>query len=195
MKIETWTIHIDGAARGNPGPAAYALVITRPGQPEWEESACLGKTTNNIAEYTALVHALKRAKQLGGRKLTVFSDSELLVKQMSGEYRVKNADLRELYDQAASLRGDFERVSIKHVYREQNKRADELCNEALDGRPKPPPEEMANVAVDSKDAARQEALILLRAAAETWAEGNPDMPDPETILEKLEEILNKDRIK
>lgn len=194
MKNETWTIHIDGAARGNPGPAAYALVITRPGQPEWEESACLGKTTNNIAEYSALVHALKRAKQLGGRKLNVFSDSELLVKQMSGEYRVKNADLRELYDRAAGLRDDFERVTIKHVYREQNERADELCNEALDGRPKPPPDELA-CTPDPMETARQEALVLLRAAAEAWADGNPDLPDPETILEKLEQILNKNRIK
>jgi ribonuclease HI len=190
MKVESWTIHIDGASRGNPGPAAYALVIARPGQADWEESSCLGRTTNNIAEYTGLTRALERASQLGGRKLTVFSDSELLVKQMNGEYRVKNADLRMLYDKANDLIEEFETVNIKHVYREDNKRADQLCNEALDGRPKPPPEEMAG-ATDPKDVAREEALILLRAAAETWAEGNPDVPAPETVLEKLQEILAK----
>ncbi|HLW64647.1 MAG TPA: ribonuclease HI family protein [Gemmataceae bacterium] len=192
MKTEPWTIHIDGASRGNPGPAAYALVMSRPGHPNWEESVCLGKTTNNIAEYTALVRALERASQLGGRKLNVFSDSELLVKQMNGEYRVKNADLKVWHDKARGLIEDFERVTIEHVYREQNKRADQLCNEALDGRPKPPPDEMAS-APDPKETARQDALVLLRAAAEAWADGNPDLPDPETILEKLEDILKKDR--
>ena len=192
MKHEPWTIHIDGASRGNPGPAAYALVIERPGQTDWEESACLGRTTNNIAEYMALVRALERAGQLGGRKLNIFSDSELLVKQMNGEYRVKNADLKVWYDKARGLIEDFAKATIQHVYREQNKRADQLCNEALDGRPKPPPQDMAS-APDPMETARQEALVLLRAAAEAWADGNPDLPDPETILEKLEEILNKDR--
>jgi ribonuclease HI len=192
MKNDTWTIHIDGASRGNPGPAAYALVINRAGQPDWEESACLGRTTNNIAEYTALVRALERASQLGGRKLHIFSDSELLVKQMNGDYRVKNADLKIWFDKAQDRIGAFDKVSIQHVYREQNKRADQLCNEALDGRAKMPPEEMAN-APDERETARQEALILLRAAAEAWADGNPDLPDPETILEKLEEILEKER--
>jgi ribonuclease HI len=188
MKNEIWIIHIDGAARGNPGPAAYALVIARPGQPDWEEAACLGRTTNNIAEYTALVRALERAGQLGGRKLNIFSDSELLVKQMNGEYRVKSADLRTWHDKAQDLVEDFAKVTIEHVYREQNKRADQLCNEALDGRPRPPPEDLAG-APDERETARQEALILLRAAAEAWADGNPDLPDPETILEKLENIL------
>src|SRR5262245_50203131 len=92
-----WTVHIDGASRGNPGAAAYALVIERPGQPDYEESDRLGQTTNNIAEYTALLRALERAAQLGGKRLTVFSDSELLVKQMNGEYRVKNEDLKALH--------------------------------------------------------------------------------------------------
>jgi ribonuclease HI len=194
MKHETWAIHIDGASRGNPGPAAYALVITRPSEPDWEESGCLGKTTNNIAEYTALVRALERALQLGGRKLSILSDSELLVKQMNGEYRVKNADLKSWYDKARDRIADFDKVIIQHVYRDQNKQADHLCNEALDGRPKPPPDEMT-AAPDPAETARQDALVLLRAAAEAWADGNPDLPDPETILEKLEQILKNDRIK
>src|SRR5207253_10930089 len=83
------TINIDGAARGNPGPAAYAYVIARDGQPVLEEAGCLGTATNNVAEYTALVKALERAVELGGKRVLIRSDSELLVKQMSGESRVK----------------------------------------------------------------------------------------------------------
>src|SRR5271156_6010612 len=94
------TIHTDGAARGNPGPAAFAFVITRPGQPDDEDSGCLGETTNNIAEYAALVKALERARQLGGRRVVVHSDSELMIKQMRGEYKVKNEGLRALFEQA-----------------------------------------------------------------------------------------------
>src|SRR4051812_38628727 len=131
---EAATMNIDGAARGNPGPAAYAVVIARPGQPPVEEAETLGTATNNVAEYTALVRGLELAGELGLKKLNVFSDSELLVKQMSGEYRVKNADLQELYREATRLRRGFDAVAITHVRREQNKRADALCNEALDGK-------------------------------------------------------------
>src|SRR5947209_16164164 len=89
------TINIDGAARGNPGPAAYAYVIARDGQPVIEEAACLGTATNNVAEYTALVKALERVAELGENHVNIRSDSELLVKQMNGEYKVKNPQLRE----------------------------------------------------------------------------------------------------
>jgi ribonuclease HI len=183
MAQETWTIHIDGAARGNPGPAACALVISRPGQPDWEESICLGRTTNNIAEYTALVRALERAEQLRGRRLVIFSDSELLVKQMNGEYRVKNADLKELFDQAQELKDNFDRVTIKHVYREQNKRADELCNEALDGDPTSPPEVPTNTEKHSpKDLAKIEALACLKSAG---------VSDTERVWKELFDILKR----
>ena len=104
------TIHTDGAARGNPGPAAYAVVITRPGQPPVEEAATLGSATNNVAEYTALVRGLERAADLGLKRLAVFSDSELLVKQMYGEYKVKNPDLKELHGAARDL--------LKHLWQE-----------------------------------------------------------------------------
>src|SRR5207253_6371220 len=87
---DTWTIYTDGGSRGNPGPAAYAYVIKRPGEPDIEEMVYLGQTTNNIAEYTGMVKALEHAKELGGRTLIVNSDSELMVKQMNGQYRVKN---------------------------------------------------------------------------------------------------------
>jgi ribonuclease HI len=129
---DTWTIYTDGGSRGNPGPAAYAYVIKRPGVADIEEKVYFGQTTNNIAEYTGLVKALEHAKELGGRKLVVNSDSELMVKQMNGQYRVKNAGLLPLYQQAVALRKQFDSVAIKHVYREQNAQADALCNEAMD---------------------------------------------------------------
>jgi ribonuclease HI len=130
------TIYTDGASRGNPGEAAFAYVISRDGKPVIEKAECLGQMTNNQAEYTALVRALEHALELGPRhRVIVHSDSELMVKQMSGEYRVKNEELRGLYEQASALRQRFDGlVTIRHVRREQNKRADQLCNEALDGK-------------------------------------------------------------
>src|SRR4026207_742271 len=96
----TAALPIAGAARGTPAPAAYAIVLARPGAPVVEESQTIGTATNNVAEYTALIEGLKLAAELGVKSLAVFSDSELLVKQMNGEYRVKNADLLELYQEA-----------------------------------------------------------------------------------------------
>ncbi len=126
------TVHIDGAARGNPGPAACAFVLARPGEPVVEHAELLGTATNNVAEYTALLAALEKASELGVKSLRVFSDSELLVKQMNGEYRVKHPDLQNLYAEAQHLIKRFDSVTLSHVRREQNKRADELCNEVLD---------------------------------------------------------------
>ncbi|MBX9622492.1 MAG: ribonuclease HI family protein, partial [Gemmataceae bacterium] len=128
------TMHIDGAARGNPGPAAYAVVLARPGEPAVEEAETIGTATNNVAEYTALVRGLELAAEHGVKALAVFSDSELLVKQMAGEYRVKHPDLLPLYQEAVRLRRGFDAVTITHVRRAQNARADALCNEALDGK-------------------------------------------------------------
>src|SRR5262245_54308035 len=120
MADETWTVRIDGASRGNPGPAAYAVVIERPGQPAYEEADCLAETTNNVAEYTALLNALERAEELGGRSLVIFSDSELLVKQMNGEYRVKSEELKPLHGEASERLRSFRKVTIRHVRRDQN---------------------------------------------------------------------------
>lgn len=128
----TLTINIDGAARGNPGPAAYAVVVNRDGEIVAREKGCLGETTNNVAEYTALVRGLQKALALKASDVLIRSDSELLVKQMNGEYRVKNENLKELHEQAASLRGQLASVRISHVRREENAEADRLCNEALD---------------------------------------------------------------
>ena len=128
-------IHTDGASRGNPGPAAFAFTLARPDHPVVEEAGCLGSMTNNQAEYTAFVRALQCAEKLGVTDPIILrSDSELIVKQMRGEYRVKNEELRPLYEQASkaakSLPGG---VTFEHVRREQNRRTDELCNLALDG--------------------------------------------------------------
>src|SRR5581483_8105459 len=131
MPDDIATIHTDGAARGNPGPAACAYVIERPGHPTVEHAERLGTATNNVAEYTALVRALERAVELGLRRLAVFSDSELMVKQFNGEYSVKNPDLRELYDEARALARRFDGVTLSHVRRADNRRADQLCNAVL----------------------------------------------------------------
>ena len=131
---DTPTIHIDGAARGNPGPAAYAFVLRQPGVVDTEIAATMGKATNNVAEYTALIKALEYAQSLGLKSVHIFSDSELLVKQMNGQYRVKNADLKSLYDLADRLRKQFQNVELTHVRRADNPDADRLCNLALDGK-------------------------------------------------------------
>jgi ribonuclease HI len=199
------TIHTDGAARGNPGPASFAYVITRPGQPAIEEYGGLGDTTNNIAEYTALVKALERAAQLGGRRVHIYSDSELMIKQMLGKYKVKNPGLKSLYEEANQLRGQFESVGFSHIAREQNRRADELCNLALDGAPKDACKHAPNAAPHSSSAkssghrkaialpasAREEILECLRAVACTWAAGNPNHPRPEDVWDQIWTIVEE----
>src|SRR5262249_51619930 len=117
------TINIDGAARGNPGPAAYAFVITQDGHVLHEEAGRLGTATNNVAEYSALVRALERVANLGCKRLLIKSDSELLVKQMNGVYRVKDSRLKVLHDQASRLCEQFSSVSIVHVPRAENSHA------------------------------------------------------------------------
>ena len=135
-----WIAHTDGASRGNPGKAAYAFVLIGPGGEIFQEADCLGTQTNNQAEYAALLHALRRCAELGISTIEVRSDSELMVKQMQGVYQVKNPDLRDLFLEArkaaASLGGT---VTYTHIRREANKVADALCNEALDGKPRPRP--------------------------------------------------------
>lgn len=195
---EVWTIHTDGAARGNPGPAACAYIIRRGTAPPLEESACLGETTNNIAEYTALVRALQRAAELGGKWLHIHSDSELLVKQMNGEYRVKDPDLRVLYEQAKQLTAGFEKVTLTHVRRNENSDADRLCNQALDGggraKAPAPAKKKAKAPTGREEAVREEALTCLRGAAAAWARGNPADPSPEAIWEQLWSVLEDHRV-
>ena len=192
MHDEVWTIHIDGAARGNPGPAAAAFVLDRPGEPPVEVGEALGRTTNNVAEYTALLHALERAKEMQGRRLKILSDSELLVKQMNGDYRVKNEDLKLLYDQAQVLLRKFAEVTIRHIRREDNKRADELCNRALDGE-KPAKASTASPksATSLEDRVKADAVECLRSAAAAWARGNSAEPKPEQVWEQLWNLIEE----
>jgi ribonuclease HI len=123
----------DGGARGNPGPAAYGYVIEDgDGTVVASHGEAIGVATNNVAEYRALLAGLERAAELGVDELEVVSDSELVVKQMRGEYRVKNAALRELSVEAARLARRVGRVTYTAVRREHNELADRLVNEALD---------------------------------------------------------------
>jgi ribonuclease HI len=133
-----YTAHIDGASRGNPGPASYAVIVYGPdGKVVFEIGKYLGRETNNVAEYYALISALDVAAAHSIKRLRVSSDSELLVRQMQGRYKVKSADLRPLYERALKLAHSLEYFSIQHVPREANRDADRLANEALDKTGKP----------------------------------------------------------
>ena len=125
--------YIDGGARGNPGPAGYGVRIEdEQGKLVDELSGFLGTSTNNVAEYNGLLAALKYAQQHGHKSVHIKSDSELLVKQMRGEYRVKNPGLQPLYQQAREIALRLDRIIYEHVRREQNKDADRLANLAMD---------------------------------------------------------------
>ena len=126
-------VHVDGGARGNPGPAAIAAVITEPnGELVEERSEPIGPATNNVAEYRALLLGIERARAQGADEVELIGDSELVVRQVRGQYRVKDAALRELHGSVREALAGFERWSMRHVRREANERADELVNEALD---------------------------------------------------------------
>ena len=126
------TANIDGGSRGNPGPAGYGVRIEHENGTIVELKEPLAFATNNVAEYNGLLAALRWAVEHGVRALHVRSDSELLVKQMKGEYRVKNPGLQPLYEEARALAGTIGRVRFEHVRRELNKEADRLANEAMD---------------------------------------------------------------
>jgi ribonuclease HI len=126
-------VHVDGGARGNPGPAAAACVIATPqGETLAERSTLLGETTNNVAEYRALLLGLEQARELGATEVEVINDSELIAKQVNGEYKVKHAALRPLHSQALTALNGFARWSLRSVPRAQNADADALVNAALD---------------------------------------------------------------
>ncbi len=130
MKV---VVHVDGGARGNPGPAAAACVISTPdGETLGEHAQLLGNATNNVAEYRALLLGFERARELGAEEIEVIGDSELIAKQVLGEYKVKNEAMRALHREAISALGAFDRWSIRTVPRAQNAEADALVNAALD---------------------------------------------------------------
>lgn len=128
------TIHIDGGSRGNPGPAGFGVYVLARDGTVTELYGFIGHATNNVAEYQALLHALRHALDRGARTVALFSDSELVVRQMSGAYKVKHPDMLPLYQEARALWRRLERVTFDHVRREQNREADRLANRALDER-------------------------------------------------------------
>jgi ribonuclease HI len=126
-------VNVDGGARGNPGPAAVAAVAATPeGEPLAERSAYIGEATNNVAEYRALLLGLELAHELGADEVEVINDSELVARQIGGEYKVKHAGLKPLFLDAMRELRSFERWAVRSVRREHNERADELVNSALD---------------------------------------------------------------
>lgn len=124
--------HVDGASRGNPGPAGYGVYMTSDAGDVIEISGYLGTTTNNVAEYSGLIEALKAALEEGATEVDIISDSLLLVNQMLGKFRVKHQNLVPLYAQARMLAARFPRFSIRHTLRAGNKEADRLANLAVD---------------------------------------------------------------
>jgi ribonuclease HI len=127
-------VNVDGGARGNPGPAAIGVVVQdADGEVLEERGEQIGKATNNVAEYRALLLGVERAKALGASELELIGDSELIVRQVKGEYKVKDATLRELHAEVTRALRPLESWSIRHVRREQNAEADRLVNAALDG--------------------------------------------------------------
>lgn len=133
--MNRFVLRTDGGARGNPGPAAAAFVLESPeGDTLVRGGRYLGETTNNVAEYEALLWGLRVAIERSARPLTVYSDSELMVRQLNGAYRVKNEGLKPLYDEASRLIARLGDVRVVHVRRAENKQADGLANEAMDCR-------------------------------------------------------------
>jgi ribonuclease HI len=132
--MQKLVVNVDGGARGNPGPAAIGVVVQSPeGDVLEERGERIGEATNNVAEYRALLAGIERAAELGASELELVGDSELVVRQVKGEYKVKDAALRDLHAEVRRTLRPFERWSIRHVRREQNADADRLVNDALDG--------------------------------------------------------------
>ena len=129
MKIKLFT---DGGARGNPGPAGIGAVIKDGEKTILEANEYIGETTNNQAEYKALILGLEKAKELKAEEVECFLDSELVTKQMNREYKVKNKELAPLFVKAWNLSLGFKKIIFNHIYREKNKEADKLVNEAID---------------------------------------------------------------
>ena len=130
MKV---VVHVDGGARGNPGPAAIGVVISDPDGELLEElGETIGVATNNVAEYRALLKGLERARALDAREIEIVNDSELVARQVTGAYKVKHPAMKPLHAEAIAALQDFDRWRIRSVPRAENARADELVNEALD---------------------------------------------------------------
>ena len=169
----TLEIYTDGGSRGNPGPAAAGVVIRdTQGRAILEAGYFLGRATNNVAEYTALVLALQAARKFGADEVSLFADSELMVKQLTGVYKVRDAKMLELFQQAQRILITFRSWRIKHIRRELNSRADDLANKALDAR-----KDVVEVQLgDARPQDRPQALVAGPGAASTAAD--PGAPQP-----------------
>ena len=134
-KDEVISLEFDGGSRGNPGPAGIGVVLrAADGTPLVTLGRFIGRATNNVAEYRALITAMQEAKKLGARRIAIRGDSELIIKQMRGEYRVKHPDMRDLYEEAQELLREFDGATIGHNLRHKNELADKLANLAMDRR-------------------------------------------------------------
>ena len=187
---ETLTLQFDGGSRGNPGPAGIGVVVAAAdGTPLVTLGRFIGRATNNVAEYRALITALQEAKKLGATKVVVRGDSELVIKQMRGEYRVKNPDMKVLYDEAQAILRTFASAQITHNLRDKNELADALANRAMDRRadvtdidapaspPSQPPDGPAALAVgDRFTCPRCELSVQVTAAPRS----SPSFPKPIT---------------
>jgi len=169
-----YRINIDGGSRGNPGPASYGVVIRDGGgEVVAKLKKYIGRMTNNVAEYYGLIAALDYAESHGVRAIRIESDSELLVKQMRGLYKVKSEDLRPLFERAQKMSKTFDSFRIEHVYREQNREADALANEALD--------ETEGKTATAPSAKKAEAASTKPAAPTTKTEPASSKPEPRKI--------------
>ncbi len=190
-----YVANIDGASRGNPGPASYAVVMRDPnGKIILELGKKLGRDTNNVAEYYALLAALDYAASHNIRALRIRSDSELLVRQMQGRYKVKSPDLKPLYERASKLARQFEYFVVEHVRRESNREADALANLALDsggfGPASAPPS--SGAAAPAVRPASHPSRIRAKFARGVLVPHEPlDLPEGAEVLLEIRSILNK----
>jgi ribonuclease HI len=158
--IAAWRANIDGGSRGNPGPASYGVVVRDPrGEIVARLKKYIGRMTNNVAEYYGLIAALDYAQSQGIRQLRIEADSELMVKQMRGQYKVKSPELRPLFERARKMAQSLESFRIDHVYREQNAEADALANEAMDEAEGRPPRPAASPAAKSHAVAKPSVTL------------------------------------
>jgi probable phosphoglycerate mutase len=180
------TAYIDGASRGNPGPASYAVILKGPdGKVLLEHGKYFGRATNNVAEYYALISALDGAASRGITRLRVRSDSELLVRQMEGRYKVKSGDLKPLFERAQKLVSGFAWFTIEYVSREENREADRLANQALDRTGKPSSQCTASVIRESKaETQRMRARYLNGALIPSQPLELPDGTEVEITIHK-----------
>jgi len=185
------TVYTDGASRGNPGPAAIAYVIHSEGIATVEYCEAIGAATNNFAEYTAMIRALDAASQLGARRVTLHSDSELMVRQMLGEYRVKHPDILPLYEKASEQVESFDRVQFVHVPRAHNAQADRLCNLALDGGRNPKSRNSSSPPADGGDevTAPPGVIALLEWARGVWTSDQAAELTPDDVWRQLHALL------